>query len=607
MAQQKAVVFSGEAHIEIMYEQISYLADGDSVLTISKAQQFFNSGSFTKSHNKYLNLGIAKDNYWVTFVMTNKSRDAADLILNLENPRLNEADIFIIINNRQQSFFRVGDYFSFKTRPLFINHFAAPFRINANDTVQVFMNMKHKGNTLQVPISVHTQNSFLQKTENNYLIIGITSGILLLTFFFSIFLYFKSGNRLFIFYSLYVLSTYLWLISTEGYGFQYFWPRHPEFATRFGPGFSIFNLATFIAVALEFTKPYDTTKWIRRFLLGVVVFTFLWGLQAFMPYVPVQKTALMSFFLKISFALYGFSLLLIMSYLLYVSIKKNRIVFFYFFTGITSVIFSILLIVQNTGHINLPVTSGTFISCGLVFEIILMTIGIANQFYQYKKDKEEMLIQYIEQQKSITQKVLDTQDRERKRISREMHDDIGAGLTQITLMSESAKENNSAQKLNDIADTSRQLVDSIAEIIWSLNPENKTLADLCAYLREQLNRQLEYSAMKYSIQLPENEKEIILTNEQRRNILLVTKEIVNNAIKYSKAENISVKGELINNDITFTVEDDGAGFDTQKIYCGNGMKNIKNRMEEIGGSLEAVSVKDKGCRFTYFVSLRGTT
>jgi signal transduction histidine kinase len=236
-----------------------------------------------------------------------------------------------------------------------------------------------------------------------------------------------------------------------------------------------------------------------------------------------------------------------------------------------------------------------------------MTMGIANQFYQYKKEKEEMLIQYIEQQKSITQKILDTQDRERKRISREMHDDIGSGLTQITLMSESAMNNISVAKLADITNTSRQLVNSIGEIVWSLNPEYKTVELLCAYLREQLNKQLEYSGIQYSIQLPEDGKEIILTNEQRRNILLVTKEIVNNAVKYSKAKNISIKAELINGGIAFQIKDNGTGFDIGKIHTGNGMKNIRNRIEELGGTMEIISGNGEGSSINYFVPFTATT
>jgi signal transduction histidine kinase len=109
---------------------------------------------------------------------------------------------------------------------------------------------------------------------------------------------------------------------------------------------------------------------------------------------------------------------------------------------------------------------------------------------------------------------------ERLRISREMHDDIGAGLTQITLMSEAAKlHQQNIQPLEEIAGTSRKLVGSINEIIWSLNPENQSLAQLLAYLREQLHQLLEYSGINYKIDFPENNEAVILTNAQRRNLV----------------------------------------------------------------------------------------
>ncbi len=229
---------------------------------------------------------------------------------------------------------------------------------------------------------------------------------------------------------------------------------------------------------------------------------------------------------------------------------------------------------------------------GISFVIILIT----RYFSQQKLRKK---IAELERQKEI--------DKERLRISREMHDDIGAGLTQITLMSESAKMKNNPQELDDIAQTSRQLVNSMSEIIWSLNPENKTVELLMGYLREQINKQLEYSDMDYSIQLPDTESDIVLSNEQRRNILLVTKEIINNAIKYSSAEKISIKATLDSDQLVFSVQDDGIGFDPGIKSFGNGLKNIKHRITELNGTLSIESSPDKGSSFVYTVPLRRTT
>ena len=202
-------------------------------------------------------------------------------------------------------------------------------------------------------------------------------------------------------------------------------------------------------------------------------------------------------------------------------------------------------------------------------------------------------------------------DEERLRISREMHDDIGAGLTQITMMSEHAKKHlddgpgktRNEQQLNKIAHASRKLVSDMGEIIWSMNPEQNTLDQLLAYLREQLRQLLEYSGITYTIDLPENGKNVILNNAQKRNLLLVAKEIVHNAIKHSKAAAIHIKAVQEQRTLNFTITDDGCGFDTLQLYKGNGLRNIKKRIEELGGTLSVTSTPGNGCCFAYEIPL----
>ncbi|UEG49192.1 tetratricopeptide repeat protein [Ferruginibacter lapsinanis] len=195
--------------------------------------------------------------------------------------------------------------------------------------------------------------------------------------------------------------------------------------------------------------------------------------------------------------------------------------------------------------------------------------------------------------------------KERKRISSEMHDDIGAGLTQITLISEHAlrKQPTGNNEFAEIAETSHKLISNMSEIVWSLNPENKTLDLLFAYLREQLNKLLEYSGIIFTIDFPETTSVVILSNEQRRALLLITKEIVHNAVKYSKAKRIDIKAVLVGQQLTFTVKDDGIGFDTTQHFSGNGMKNIKHRIQEVNGTLTIDSAINEGSSFTYAITI----
>ena len=196
-------------------------------------------------------------------------------------------------------------------------------------------------------------------------------------------------------------------------------------------------------------------------------------------------------------------------------------------------------------------------------------------------------------------------DKERIRISREMHDDIGAGLTQISMMSESLKnKQNTKNELEAIANTSRKLVSSMSEIIWSLNSENKTLQQLFSYLREQISSLLEYSDIDYRINFPEIKEEIILSNEQLRNILLSIKEVVNNAAKYSKATSINIDSQIDSNNLTFSVTDNGIGFNVDIVKKGNGLKNIKSRIGEMGGEVILNSQHNIGTKYQITIPLK---
>lgn len=585
----------------IGYKQLQYLAAGDSVNSLQQAEDYLAEGKYDFSQHPDLNLGIASDNYWVTFAFSKPPGVDRDYILNLENPRLNDVLVYI----KQEHFpiveYRFGDYFAFSTRQLYQNYFAIPIRFQNAGPVRVFLFIRHKGNTLQVPIKLLNNNSFYQLLQKNYLVTGITTGVLLLTFFFALFFFLQSKSRMFGMYAVYALCLWAWLWNTEGYGFQYIYPNHPEWATRVGPGLSVLVLVFFIGCCLEFCKPFDAASRLRTILYWLMYALAGWGILPFLPLINNNNSSSMMLFLTVHFALEIICVFLLIGYLLWIAATKNRLAWFYFAAVILTMLCSTLLVAKHSGWIDLPVASGTFMGAGSIIEMIIMTAGISLQFYKYKKEKEVMLISYLEQQKAITQKILMIEEAERKRIARELHDDIGAGLTRITLMSDAAKHKNhvTANEIEEIAATCRRLVGNMGEIVWSLSPENNSLKSLVAYMREELHKLLEYSGIVYKLELPEEHDNVLLSNEQRRNLLLVTKELVHNAVKYSNAKNIQVLGKLANNTIYFVVKDDGSGFDETTAKNGNGLRNIRQRIAELGGELDFEAGPGKGTTAVY--------
>jgi len=179
-------------------------------------------------------------------------------------------------------------------------------------------------------------------------------------------------------------------------------------------------------------------------------------------------------------------------------------------------------------------------------------------------------------------------ERERERISRDMHDEIGSSLTRISIISELVKKKfedspDVNEQLDEIAKSSRGIISNISEIIWAINPNNDSLDDLISYLNHYASKYLEGTGINYEFCGPETLPELKLTSEQRRNIFLTVKEALNNAVKYSEAELIILEVSINEKSVFISVKDNGKGFVGEDKKFGNGLNNMRKRIVGISG------------------------
>ncbi len=175
---------------------------------------------------------------------------------------------------------------------------------------------------------------------------------------------------------------------------------------------------------------------------------------------------------------------------------------------------------------------------------------------------------------------------ERNRISRELHDDLGATLTSIILRSEVIKRNNPALRgeVNDISESANSMADTLNEIVWSLNSRNDSLLGLTAYVRKfavAFLRQANIEVL-FSDNLPVEDIEV--DSAIRRSIYLSTKEIINNIVKHSGAMQVNISFNFNDGAFSIIVKDNGKGMHlSNNKDDGNGLHNIRRNMELIGG------------------------
>jgi len=180
---------------------------------------------------------------------------------------------------------------------------------------------------------------------------------------------------------------------------------------------------------------------------------------------------------------------------------------------------------------------------------------------------------------------------ERNRIAGELHDDLGAGLSVIRFLSTPKAKQKSVspdpKKINRIYQSAGELMEKMSDIIWAMNTENDNLENLSAYIQQYIYEYLDYQQIAFELNIPRFSEEVILSGKQRRNILLVVKESLHNVVKHAQASKVFFSMQLENKLLIIQLKDNGKGLEnTQASSFGNGLKNIRKRMKEIGGEVD---------------------
>jgi signal transduction histidine kinase len=191
-------------------------------------------------------------------------------------------------------------------------------------------------------------------------------------------------------------------------------------------------------------------------------------------------------------------------------------------------------------------------------------------------------------------------ERLRSRIAADLHDELGARLTGITLAAEAVERkmpdsDSKKPEVMQLSTMAREVVRSIDEIVWAVNPRNDTLEDLADYLFHFTEEFFQHSGIRCRLDLPADLPNIKLETGVRHNLFLCVKEALHNLLKHSKASEARVRLQLQDGRLSIDVEDDGHGFDPGQARAhGNGLKNLRSRMEAIGGTVEIQSRSGKG-------------
>jgi ligand-binding sensor domain-containing protein/signal transduction histidine kinase len=195
-------------------------------------------------------------------------------------------------------------------------------------------------------------------------------------------------------------------------------------------------------------------------------------------------------------------------------------------------------------------------------------------------------------------------ERMRTGIATDLHDEIGTTLSSIALFSEMARSEiqnivpEVAHKLKDVSNTAQQLVETMRDIVWSINPVNDTVEDVVLYMKQFAAEVLEAKGIEFTFKAPEQMRTLRLPMDVRHHLYLIFKEAINNLVRHSGCSHADIHLNLADGMLTFAVSDNGKGFNKSEPFSGSGLKNMRKRAQAINGTFTIDTAPGKGTIIT---------
>jgi len=579
------------------------LRDSARTLGIDQVRTPEINARFRSAENPYLTFGADLSAWWLNFSVKNELKTPKTLILWLNRKNFDEFKLWqqkpdssivefdkvgATAYNDSRFYLTTGYYIAVTLMPG-ENHFWA----RASNEV----------GSMYLALSLHTPDDFGLMGRKNILLFGLFLGVMLVSLVFAGQLYFMYRDPTYLLYIAYVVVVLL----REAYNHSAVVNLFPVMQRH---SISFLMVATYGMFYRYFIRLWDInkvldniTKWYLAFMFVLVgVFTILVSYEQG----PILKFVFTTVMVSILF------ITAISGWVVVRNFKKNpraRIVAIAFLPLAGAFILNLLRninIIPNYPFIQFAVM------WGFILEVVIFTVAFIRWHAVVENDRKILEVQLDLEQKDRVIAVQAAEQRVKDRIARDLHDDIAASMSGIRILSKVAHQQfadkipEAGPILEQISKSAQSTVESISDLIWSVKPHPDFLNDMADRLREYAGKVLETQDIDYKIDIPRMLPVLDLDIEVRRNIYLLFKEAINNAVKHSQCSTLNIKLSASKTLISMHVSDNGIGFDPKvkmESGVGLGLGNMNKRAREIGGEFKIDSAPGKGTTVSFNLTL----
>jgi signal transduction histidine kinase len=236
------------------------------------------------------------------------------------------------------------------------------------------------------------------------------------------------------------------------------------------------------------------------------------------------------------------------------------------------------------------------IMVGILLVVLALAAVWISQLHRLVEQRSHQLQkETLEREVAERERTLET---ERSRIARDLHDDLGSSLTEISVLASKGQRLGSLGELahlfREIAAKARGLVTALDVIVWAVDPKDNSLESVADYLGDFASEYLTHSGIKCRFDIPVTLPPVMLEGRLRHCLLLAVKETLNNVERHAQATEVQFQMTLAGDQLDIIISDNGKGFDTKIRHRGNGLKNLPLRLSQLGGRYDIKSSMGSG-------------
>jgi signal transduction histidine kinase len=540
------------------------------------------------------NFGYNDEIHWLIIPVQANHVTADNYLLELQNSHYDRLQAWCYTPNGLTLLGNeTGDDLPFASRNYIHRNFVWEILQCGSANFTLIIRIEKRYSSLKLPLYIWKENEFISFYGREDILLGISYGMMMLAGVYSLIVFFYFRRKIYITYTLFIITAILLLATSKGLSFQFLYPNLGGFNSIFNA--SVARLTTF--TILIFTQQFLQTKINVPVLHRLLNYILLIYLISF-----IASPFLLSFYIR-----HGLIMLPLMLALNFIgnmlcllaavfSFKKQRSIASFYLAAYFAAHFSaMLVIIQEFGWIEEIRFDALQVSA--LTEILVFSLGLSFLMKKVYDERNELAYQMVKQQKESLSTYLQGVEKERERIAGELHDDIGSRLGNLSRMVSSASHIN----VSYLEEQIHKITNDVRTISHQLMPP-ATLADGLAQAVSNLVVEI-HSASAVKINLQIFDMPLVLNGEISKQTYRIIQEALNNIIRHSKATEVDLQLFGHGDELVVTIEDNGVGFDPGQATPGIGLSQMKSRAKLLFATLDINSSPGSGSHLLLSVPL----